>query len=335
MKEINNLLNDKKFKYKFDLEEGITIKINDDTTIKVDSNKIKKINELDGKSFDLKDNEKENSFKIWVNENISESEITSYLATIFIEEDYAGYEDGNIIFNMKKDNVIENEEKKDSSNTALNKKLKVIKRTIYVLILLISISLFFNIFLFNNIKKQNEDFDSLVNSNNKKIESIPKIESKIDSLNKDIQEMQSSIDLNTDITFDNLSDIVEMKMSSASLNLYEQYYSPLKSSVGTIFFIVLDNFENYGNGIKITLRIGNPYNINYNGFNFKVNSYKDTEGAKYSDDDYHYETTRNEPDTIYPGWNTFTYTLENFDTGKYETISITDFNVDSINIMGY
>lgn len=46
-----------------------------------------------------------------------------------------------------------------------------------------------------------------------------------------------------------------------------------------------------------------------------------------------YETLKNDIGVIKPGWNTFTYTLQDYDTDKYSTINISEFNVSKIVIL--
>jgi hypothetical protein len=131
----------------------------------------------------------------------------------------------------------------------------------------------------------------------------------------------------TELELDFIWEVGRLKNDTAYQSLYETGFDSIRDSNGSIFFIIIKEFEDFGNGIKITYEIGNPYNVEYQGFDITVNSTnldEDFNSSEYG------EKTKSYTNNLSPGWNEFSMTLQDFDLDKFETITFSNFKTKSI-----
>lgn len=349
MKDIVKISNNSKFSYSFDLESGIIINENDDTTITVPVEKMEAIKALSNKRFTLSEPILgTDDFKDWVYKHISKSDISEYIAAILVNEGYAKVDADEMIisFNPFEENTNQDQnqaETQEENNNAQNttpKHGKTIRSIDYLIILLLVFSLAANAFLYSKYSNFNSMINDKLQTEEELSGKISKIQTNLNSIIKkqqlhdeDLRDIKSNLEFYKTFTINHIDDISKLKNDTAFLSLYETGYDTVRNSHGSVFFISIDSFEHYGNGIKLTLTIGNPYNINYTEFDFIITAYNKKEGALFSDADFMYETLKNDIGVIKPGWNTFTYTLQDYDTDKYSTINISEFNVSKIVIL--
>jgi hypothetical protein len=129
-------------------------------------------------------------------------------------------------------------------------------------------------------------------------------------------------------TFVNSFKISGLKNDKAYQSLYETGFDTIKNNNGSIFFIIIRDFEDFGNGIKITYEIGNPYNVKYQGFDISVNSTHYDEDSNSSSE--YGEKTKSYTNSLNPGWNEFSMTLQDFDLDKFESVTFSNFKTKSI-----
>jgi ABC-type antimicrobial peptide transport system permease subunit len=120
----------------------------------------------------------------------------------------------------------------------------------------------------NKISTVEDSVTAFKNSTQTELDKISTVETKVNDLNTKVEDADKRI---TDIAVKNIElDFNIKKYEKATFDLSNATgYSRIDSN-GGIFFIIVENVEKYLDGYKINLRIGNPQNCTYNGFELEA-----------------------------------------------------------------
>lgn len=96
------------------------------------------------------------------------------------------------------------------------------------------------------------------------------------TLQKQLKEMESRAEGNDNTISELQTEITTLQYrldaledTEAELNLTEKQYSLVKSNVGNLL-VVVNDIKPYSDGQKISILVGNPYNMTFDGYTIKI-----------------------------------------------------------------